>query len=350
MELALSLGHQTPKPISFLEKKSQKIVGDDLGFCMAVGTTGNDGAGRSKQTGFSDGQIRGRTGSSDSPPVQLDLLPFSPVNYRAQPPSSNKLSFPWLNQNLGAEVVGRGMEINLKRNEEALLDNSSSSPNSSTVSSFQMNFSVFRTNSTIGRKRGFDKIAENNINSCELLGEADRIRGSDDDNDNDEDEINGNNNNNMSRKKLRLTKEQSAFLEDSFKEHNTLNPKQKVALAKQLNLRPRQVEVWFQNRRARTKLKQTEVDCEYLKRWCETLTQENKKLHKELSELKALNSHPNSFFMQLPPTTLTMCPSCERVAPTTAAAAAAHSPPTTTAGSKHFSLSPSHIAHAQHAS
>lgn len=53
------------------------------------------------------------------------------------------------------------------------------------------------------------------------------------------------------RKKLRLTKEQSALLEDRFKEHSTLNPKQKVALAKQLNLRPRQVEVWFQNRRAR---------------------------------------------------------------------------------------------------
>ncbi|EMS67655.1 Homeobox-leucine zipper protein HOX19 [Triticum urartu] len=54
------------------------------------------------------------------------------------------------------------------------------------------------------------------------------------------------------RKKLRLTKEQSALLEDRFKEHSTLNPKQKVALAKQLNLRPRQVEVWFQNRRARS--------------------------------------------------------------------------------------------------
>ncbi|KAM0027630.1 hypothetical protein Hdeb2414_s0019g00542421 [Helianthus debilis subsp. tardiflorus] len=30
--------------------------------------------------------------------------------------------------------------------------------------------------------------------------------------------------NGLGRKKLRLTKEQSAFLEDSFKEHNTLNP------------------------------------------------------------------------------------------------------------------------------
>nr|TKV97309.1 hypothetical protein SEVIR_9G485600v2 [Setaria viridis] len=90
------------------------------------------------------------------------------------------------------------------------------------------------------------------------------------------------------RKKLRLTKEQSALLEDRFKEHSTLNPKQKVALAKQLNLRPRQVEVWFQNRRARTKLKQTEVDCEFLKRCCESLTEENRRLQRELQELRSL--------------------------------------------------------------
>lgn len=30
--------------------------------------------------------------------------------------------------------------------------------------------------------------------------------------------------NGLGRKKLRLSKEQSAFLEESFKEHNTLNP------------------------------------------------------------------------------------------------------------------------------
>lgn len=76
--------------------------------------------------------------------------------------------------------------------------------------------------------------------------------------------------------------------------------------------------------RSRTKLKQTEVDCEYLKRCCETLTEENRRLHKELQELRALkNSNP--FYMQLPATTLTMCPSCERVATTTTTSAAAAS-------------------------
>ncbi|XP_062219375.1 homeobox-leucine zipper protein HOX7-like isoform X2 [Phragmites australis] len=89
------------------------------------------------------------------------------------------------------------------------------------------------------------------------------------------------------RKKLKLSKEQSMFLEDSFKEHSTLSPKQKSDLAKRLHLRPRQVEVWFQNRRARTKLKQTELDCEYLKRWCETLTKENRRLQREVAELRA---------------------------------------------------------------
>ncbi|RWR82905.1 homeobox-leucine zipper protein HAT22-like protein [Cinnamomum micranthum f. kanehirae] len=114
------------------------------------------------------------------------------------------------------------------------------------------------------------------------------------------------------RKKLRLTKEQSALLEDNFKEHSTLNPKQKQALAMQLNLRPRQVEVWFQNRRARTKLKQTEVDCEFLKRCCETIKEENRRLQREIHELKALK-FASPVYMHLPAATLTMCPSCERV-------------------------------------
>ncbi|XP_068307354.1 homeobox-leucine zipper protein HAT14-like [Pyrus communis] len=163
-----------------------------------------------------------------------------------------------------------------------------SSPNS-TVSSFQMDFGM----------RSGGRSSKRDL-------EVDADRASDD-------EENG-----STRKKLRRSKDQSAFLEESFKEHSTLNPKQKLVLAKQLNLRPRQVEVWFQNRRARTKLNQTEVDCEYLKRCCETLTEENRRLRKELQELKTLKTS-QPFYMQLPATTLTMCPSCGRVVTTASA-------------------------------
>ncbi|KAF5774989.1 putative transcription factor HD-ZIP family [Helianthus annuus] len=148
------------------------------------------------------------------------------------------------------------------------------------------------------------KRSERDLPNENDVGERSSSRGGSDDEDGDN-----------SRKKLRLSKDQSAVLEESFKEHNTLNPKQKLALAKRLGLRPRQVEVWFQNRRARTKLKQTEVDCEFLKRCCENLTEENRRLQKELQELRALKLSPQFYMQMAPPTTLTMCPSCERVAP-----------------------------------
>ncbi|KAL3833075.1 hypothetical protein ACJIZ3_007811 [Penstemon smallii] len=129
------------------------------------------------------------------------------------------------------------------------------------------------------------------------------------------------------RKKLRLSKEQATVLEQMFKSHNTLNPKQKLALAKQLNLRPRQVEVWFQNRRARTKLKQTEVDCEYMRRCCENLTEENRRLQREVNELRALKLSPQFYMNMSPPTTLTMCPQCERVAVSSSVGRAHHQQP-----------------------
>ncbi|KAJ4709742.1 Homeobox-leucine zipper protein [Melia azedarach] len=120
------------------------------------------------------------------------------------------------------------------------------------------------------------------------------------------------------RKKLRLSKEQSRLLEESFRQNHTLNPKQKEALAMQLKLRPRQVEVWFQNRRARSKLKQTEMECEYLKRWFGTLTEQNRRLQREVEELRAMKVGPPTVISPhscepLPASTLTMCPRCERV-------------------------------------
>ncbi|KAF5750653.1 Homeobox-leucine zipper protein [Tripterygium wilfordii] len=282
MELALSLGDAS-KPLTFIDKNPKMSTTKDLGFCMGLGT-----------------------GSpATEVPVQLDLLPFSPVP-RPNPPS--QLRFPWIADPHGP---GRGLDVNRFPGgvtEEVEEGASLSSPNS-TTSSFQMDFGIGRS------KR-------------ELEAENERTGSKTSD-----DEENG-----LTRKKLRLSKEQSAFLEESFKEHNTLNPKQKLALSKQLNLRPRQVEVWFQNRRARTKLKQTEVDCEYLKRCCETLTEENRRLQKELQELRALKSS-QSFYMQLPATTLTMCPSCERVATTTAAASTTTNTSASTAASTALSLS-----------
>ncbi|XP_010471099.1 PREDICTED: homeobox-leucine zipper protein ATHB-X-like [Camelina sativa] len=107
------------------------------------------------------------------------------------------------------------------------------------------------------------------------------------------------------RKKLRLTKEQSHHLEESFIQNHTLTPKQKKDLATFLKLSQRQVEVWFQNRRARSKLKHTEMECEYLKRWFGSLKEQNRRLQIEVEELRALK--PSST------TALTMCPRCERV-------------------------------------
>ncbi|KAM7275192.1 hypothetical protein ACFE04_017058 [Oxalis oulophora] len=120
------------------------------------------------------------------------------------------------------------------------------------------------------------------------------------------------------RKKLRLTKEQSRLLEESFRQNHTLNPKQKEALATQLKLKPRQVEVWFQNRRARSKLKQTEMECEYLKRWFGSLTEQNRRLQREVEELRSMKVGPPTVMSPngrdpLPASTLSMCPRCERV-------------------------------------
>ncbi|KAG1359276.1 putative homeobox-leucine zipper protein HAT1 [Cocos nucifera] len=213
--------------------------------------------------------------STPSPsPFPLDQKP----QWNNLLPSSVKTAQP---------IMLKGIDVNRKPAAESALDEEeegASSPDS-TLSSASGKRSTERDPFSNGEVHGLDQ----RTSSRGVSDEGDREG---------------------SKKKLRLSKEHSAVLEESFKEHNSLNPKQKIALARQLNLRPRQVEVWFQNRRARTKVKQTEVDCEYLKRWCERLTQENRRLLKEVAELRALKlplptQLPGNM---MPPTTLTMCP------------------------------------------
>jgi len=94
-------------------------------------------------------------------------------------------------------------------------------------------------------------------------------------------------------KKRRLTSEQVQFLESNFEVENKLEPERKVQLAKELGMQPRQVAIWFQNRRARFKTKQLEKDYgmlkagyDILRRDYDNLVQENDKLKEEVTMVR----------------------------------------------------------------
>jgi homeobox-leucine zipper protein len=97
-----------------------------------------------------------------------------------------------------------------------------------------------------------------------------------------------------SEKKRRLRVDQVKALEKNFEVENKLEPERKEKLAIELGLQPRQVAVWFQNRRARWKTKQLERDYgvlkanyDALKLKYDAIAQDNKALHKEIKELKS---------------------------------------------------------------
>ncbi|KAL5200984.1 hypothetical protein ABZP36_035338 [Zizania latifolia] len=304
MELGLSLGEA-----AMADAGRELVLG--LGIGVGVEVRREVGAAETGRKRYREVDAAvGGYGSSPEPTVRLTLLPMAPG-----------LGLPWPTSESGhLEASPRGFDVNQapssggyaaeQEQEDAVGTALSSSPNNS-VGSFPTDFS------THGGRGGAD--------AATGAGGADRSysRASDEDD------------GGSARKKLRLSKEQSAFLEESFKEHSTLNP---VGISQSpiIPSRRRRSNTTAGRRRrlALTKLKQTEVDCEHLKRCCEALTEENRRLQKELAELRALKTvHP--FYMRLPATTLSMCPSCERVAsnsaPATATAAAAASPavPTT---------------------
>ncbi|KAF2302400.1 hypothetical protein GH714_036190 [Hevea brasiliensis] len=95
-------------------------------------------------------------------------------------------------------------------------------------------------------------------------------------------------------KKRRLNMEQVKTLEKNFELGNKLEPERKMQLARALGLQPRQIAIWFQNRRARWKTKQLEKDYDLLKRQFEAIKAENdalqaqnQKLHAEILALKS---------------------------------------------------------------
>ncbi|EOA27743.1 hypothetical protein CARUB_v10023896mg [Capsella rubella] len=91
----------------------------------------------------------------------------------------------------------------------------------------------------------------------------------------------------------RFSDEQIKSLEMMFESETRLEPRKKVQLARELGLQPRQVAIWFQNKRARWKSKQLETEYNILRQNYDNLASQFDSLKKEkqslVSELQKLN-------------------------------------------------------------
>ncbi|RID67930.1 hypothetical protein BRARA_C00130 [Brassica rapa] len=95
-------------------------------------------------------------------------------------------------------------------------------------------------------------------------------------------------NNNEITKKKRLTSGQLASLERSFQDEIKLDTDRKLKLSRELGLQPRQIAVWFQNRRARWKAKQLEQLYDSLRQEYDVVSREKQMLHEEVKKLRAI--------------------------------------------------------------
>ncbi|KAJ0258943.1 Homeobox-leucine zipper protein ATHB-22 [Hirschfeldia incana] len=89
-------------------------------------------------------------------------------------------------------------------------------------------------------------------------------------------------------KKKKMTSEQLKLLEISFQEEMKLDTDRKMKLSKELGLQPRQIAVWFQNRKARWKNKQLEHLYESLRQEFDVICREKKLLQEEVIQLRSM--------------------------------------------------------------
>lgn len=94
-----------------------------------------------------------------------------------------------------------------------------------------------------------------------------------------------NNNNNNNKIQRRFTNQQIKSLETIFQTESKLEPRKKLQLAKDLGLQPKQVAIWFQNKRARWRSKQLEKDYNILRASFDSLSSRYDLLNEENQSL-----------------------------------------------------------------
>ncbi|XP_057949772.1 homeobox-leucine zipper protein ATHB-52-like [Malania oleifera] len=107
--------------------------------------------------------------------------------------------------------------------------------------------------------------------------------------------------------KKRLTQEQLSLLETSFSFNKKLEPHRKVQLAEHLGLPPRQVAIWYQNKRARWRNQTLEIDHRTLQLRLDAALADNKRLEKEVGRLKQELEHKARQLMFLSSCSNTHC-------------------------------------------
>ncbi|KAB2615948.1 E3 SUMO-protein ligase MMS21-like [Pyrus ussuriensis x Pyrus communis] len=95
-----------------------------------------------------------------------------------------------------------------------------------------------------------------------------------------------NHKNQFKHSKKRLTQDQVKLLEISFASNNKLEPERKLLLAKQLAIPPRQVAIWYQNKRARWKTQSLEFDYSAIQAKLESTLAEKMRLEKDVERLR----------------------------------------------------------------
>lgn len=86
--------------------------------------------------------------------------------------------------------------------------------------------------------------------------------------------------------KKRFSDEQIRSLECIFESESKLEPRKKIQVARDLGLQPRQVAIWFQNRRARGKSKWIEQEYRKLRDEYDNLVSSFESLKKEKESLQ----------------------------------------------------------------